>query len=106
MTSKDTETEPSAPAAAAEKQSKPKKRVDAAAASETAANAATATAPAKERIAKAMARVGLCSRREAEDWITAGRVSVNGTVLTTPAVTVGPSDRVVVDGATLISQIR
>lgn len=98
MTSKDTETEPSAPAAAAAKQSKPKKRADAAPASEAPAATAAAAAPAKERIAKAMARVGLCSRREAEDWIAAGRVSVNGTVLTTPAVTVGPADRVVVDG--------
>ena len=31
-----------------------------------------------ERIAKVMARVGLASRREAEAWIEAGRVSVNG----------------------------
>ncbi|MET1046824.1 MAG: S4 domain-containing protein, partial [Hyphomicrobium sp.] len=30
------------------------------------------------RIAKAMARAGLCSRREAERWIADGRVSVNG----------------------------
>ena len=31
-----------------------------------------------ERIAKVMARAGLCSRREAEAWIVAGRVAVNG----------------------------
>src|ERR1700742_1270859 len=31
-----------------------------------------------ERIAKVMARVGLCSRRDAEAWIAEGRVSVNG----------------------------
>lgn len=53
------------------------------------------------RIAKAMARAGLCSRREAERWIEAGRVSINGTKLTTPAVTVTPQDRVVVDGKPL-----
>ena len=53
------------------------------------------------RIAKAMARAGLCSRRDAERWIAEGRVSVNGTVLTTPAVTVGFADRVEVDGAPL-----
>ncbi len=51
-----------------------------------------------ERIARRMARAGLCSRREAERWIAAGRVSVNGSVLTTPAVTVGRGDKVVVDG--------
>lgn len=51
-----------------------------------------------ERIAKAMARAGLCSRREAETWIADGRVSVNGKVLDTPAVTVSAKDRIVVDG--------
>ena len=50
------------------------------------------------RIAKAVARAGLCSRREAERWIADGRVSVNGQVLTTPARDVGPGDRIVVDG--------
>lgn len=50
------------------------------------------------RIAKAMARAGLCSRRDAERWIADGRVSVNGKVLATPAVTVGPKDKIVVDG--------
>ena len=65
------------------------------------------TAPAKaaaesgERIAKIMARVGLCSRREAEAWIAEGRVTVNGKVLDTPAVTIGPKDRVSVDGKPL-----
>ncbi len=54
-----------------------------------------------ERIAKVMARAGLCSRREAEKWIAAGRVAVNGMVLTTPAVVVGPSDDVVVDNQPL-----
>ena len=31
-----------------------------------------------ERIARAIARAGLASRREAEEWIAAGRVAVNG----------------------------
>ncbi|MDR2902654.1 MAG: rRNA pseudouridine synthase [Lactobacillales bacterium] len=52
----------------------------------------------KERIAKVMADAGLCSRREAERWITAGRVSVNGQVLATPACVVGAADKIVVDG--------
>jgi 23S rRNA pseudouridine2605 synthase len=53
------------------------------------------------RIAKAMAQAGLCSRREAERWIEAGRVSVNGTVLSTPAVTVSDTDKILVDGKPL-----
>jgi 23S rRNA pseudouridine2605 synthase len=62
--------------------------------------------PAKDgpiRIAKALARAGLCSRREAERWIGEGRVSVNGTVLTSPARDVGPNDKVLVDGNPLPS---
>jgi len=58
-------------------------------------------APARERIAKRLARAGLCSRREAESWIAAGRISVNGKLLDTPAFTVGPEDRIEVDGAPL-----
>lgn len=54
-----------------------------------------------ERIAKRMARAGLCSRRDAEKWIEAGRVSVNGKKLTTPACVVGPDDRIEVDGTVL-----
>jgi 23S rRNA pseudouridine2605 synthase len=53
------------------------------------------------RIAKAMARAGLCSRREAERWIAQGRVNVNGKVLSTPAFEVGPKDKVLVDGKLL-----
>jgi 23S rRNA pseudouridine2605 synthase len=53
------------------------------------------------RIAKALARAGLCSRREAERWIAEGRVSVNGKVLMSPARDVGASDRILVDGKPL-----
>lgn len=53
------------------------------------------------RIAKAMARAGLCSRREAERWIEDGRVAVNGKILTTPACEVGPGDKIIVDGRPL-----
>ncbi len=53
------------------------------------------------RVAKALARAGLCSRREAERWIAEGRVAVNGETLRTPARDVSPSDRVVVDGKLL-----
>lgn len=55
----------------------------------------------KERIAKVMARAGLCSRRDAERWIAAGRVVVNGQTLDTPAFTVSDRDTVIVDGKTL-----
>lgn len=54
-----------------------------------------------ERIAKVMARAGLCSRRDAEVWIAAGRVSVNGKVLDSPAYNVQEGDKVTVDGRAL-----
>jgi 23S rRNA pseudouridine2605 synthase len=53
------------------------------------------------RIARALARAGLCSRRDAERWIAQGRVSVNGQVLSSPARDVGPKDRILVDGKPL-----
>jgi 23S rRNA pseudouridine2605 synthase len=59
-----------------------------------------------ERIAKVMARAGLASRREAEAWIAAGRVSVNGAVITSPALNVTPADRIVVDGTPLPQRER
>ncbi|WP_448188675.1 pseudouridine synthase [Azospirillum sp. sgz301742] len=51
-----------------------------------------------ERIAKRLARAGLCSRRDAERWIAEGRVAVNGKLLDSPAFVVKPGDDVVVDG--------
>jgi 23S rRNA pseudouridine2605 synthase len=54
-----------------------------------------------ERIAKVMARAGLCSRRDAEAWIANGRVSVNGKKLGSAAMNVGPKDIVLVDGKPL-----
>jgi len=59
-----------------------------------------------ERIAKVMARVGLCSRRDAEEWILAGRVSINNEVLKSPARDVLPTDTVEVDGAPLPTRER
>jgi 23S rRNA pseudouridine2605 synthase len=61
---------------------------------------------AGERIAKAMARAGLCSRREAEAWIAAGRVAVNGAVIASPALNVTAQDRVTVDGSPLPARER
>jgi 23S rRNA pseudouridine2605 synthase len=59
--------------------------------------------PAKEgeRIAKRLARAGLCSRRDAERWIAAGRVKVDGEVLATPAFVVTDKNRIEVDGKPL-----
>src|SRR6185437_488743 len=59
-----------------------------------------------ERIAKAIARAGLASRREAEEWIAAGRVAVNGAVITSPALNVTPGDRISVDGEPLPARER
>jgi len=50
-----------------------------------------------ERIAKVMARAGLCSRREAERWIGDGRVSVNGRTLDSAACVVTDKDEILVD---------
>jgi len=59
---------------------------------------AEATAEKGERIAKVLARTGLCSRRDAERWIAEGRVKVGGKVLTSPAVTVTAASDIRVDG--------
>ncbi len=54
-----------------------------------------------ERIARVIARAGLASRREAEDWIAAGRIAVNGVLIRTPALNVTGRDRITVDGEPL-----
>ena len=56
---------------------------------------------AAERIAKRIARAGICSRREAEARITEGRVSVNGKTVYSPALNVSPADKVIIDGKPL-----
>jgi len=53
---------------------------------------------APQRIAKVLARAGLCSRRDAERWIAEGRVAVDGKVLTSPAFTVTDASEIRVDG--------
>ena len=54
-----------------------------------------------ERIAKVIARAGICSRRDAEKLIAEGRVAVNGETISSPATKVGENDVVVVDGKPL-----
>jgi len=57
-----------------------------------------------DRLAKVMARSGLCSRRDAEAWIAEGRVSVNGKVVKTPAFNVTDRDKIAVDGKPLAAR--
>jgi 23S rRNA pseudouridine2605 synthase len=57
--------------------------------------------PPTDRISKVIARSGLCSRREAETYILQGRVSLNGKVLSSPAINVSESDKILVDGEPL-----
>src|SRR5947209_14781197 len=59
-----------------------------------------------ERVAKVIARAGLASRREAEAWIAAGRVAVNGKPISSPACKVTALDRIVVDGKALPARER
>nr|WP_236846751.1 MULTISPECIES: pseudouridine synthase [unclassified Bosea (in: a-proteobacteria)] len=59
-----------------------------------------------ERIAKVMARAGVASRRDSEALIAEGRVSVNGKVIESPALDVGPNDVVLVDGEPLPARER
>jgi 23S rRNA pseudouridine2605 synthase len=54
-----------------------------------------------ERIAKVLARAGLASRRDAEEMVTQGRVTVNGRVINSPALDVTTNDVVLVDGKPL-----
>jgi 23S rRNA pseudouridine2605 synthase len=59
-----------------------------------------------QRIAKVIARAGVCSRRDAEAWIAEGRVAVNGEVLKSPAFNVSETDDVRVDGKKLAAPER
>lgn len=59
-----------------------------------------------ERIAKIVARAGLCSRRDAEEWIVQGRVAVNGRVINSPALDITANDVVTIDGKPLPERER
>lgn len=68
------------------------------------AAARPARAPADpERLQKVLARAGLASRREAEAWIRAGRLTINGEPATL-GVRVGPHDEVRLDGRLVRAQ--
>jgi 23S rRNA pseudouridine2605 synthase len=57
-----------------------------------------------DRLAKVIARSGLCSRRDAEGWIKDGRVTVNGKKVLTPAFNVSDKDKIKVDGEPLAAR--
>mgnify|MGYP004674336635 CR=1 FL=1 len=50
-----------------------------------------------ERLAKFMARSGVCSRRDAEELIKQKRVTVNGEIIDTPAYNVEGTEKIVLD---------
>lgn len=59
----------------------------------------------KERLQKILSSRGLCSRRKAEEWITAGRVTVNGAVAALGDAADPETDEIRVDG-TLIPSMQ
>ncbi|MEX0350552.1 MAG: pseudouridine synthase [Paracoccaceae bacterium] len=58
----------------------------------------SSTPPPGDRIAKVLARAGIASRREAERMIEAGRITVNGKKIDSPALNVTAKDKITVDG--------
>ena len=61
----------------------------------------TEESPRGERIAKVIARAGVASRREAERWIEAGRVTLDGARVESPALNVDPDADIRIDGNSL-----
>src|SRR5579862_6739351 len=55
--------------------------------------------PEHPRLSKRMGELGLCSRREADRWITSGWVKVDGEVVNTLGVRVSPNARIEIDQA-------
>ena len=55
----------------------------------------------KQRLAKYMAHTGVCSRRQAEEYIAQKRVTVNGEIVDTPAFNVEGSEQILLDGEKL-----
>ena len=53
------------------------------------------------RIAKILSRRGVCSRREAEKLILQGKVTVNGTLISSPALNLKETDVIIVNGKTV-----
>lgn len=68
-------------------------------------NEQTEVNPQGERLQKVLAQAGIGSRREMEEWISAGRVTVNGTVATL-GIRVADGDKVQVDGRHIRLQLQ
>ncbi len=69
------------------------------------ADASSTPAPhSGERLAKVIARAGLCSRRDAEKWIADGRVNVDGKRVTSPVINVTGAEVILVDGEPLAAR--
>jgi pseudouridine synthase len=65
-----------------------------------------AVPPGRQRLQKVMARAGVASRRHAEEMIAAGRVAVNGEIVTEAGMLVDPTgDDIVVDGVSLETDV-
>ena len=60
--------------------------------------------PDDPRLSKRMGELGLCSRREADEWIAKGWVKVDGKVVDTLGVRVSPQARIEVDPAATAQQ--
>ena len=87
------------PVAAAAAEPAPTRRPDPSIASFDSRPSGLADQAVGERVAKALARAGVASRREVERYIAEGRVAVNGRVLESPAVKIDAGDVLTVDGA-------
>ena len=68
-------------------------------------NEQTEAGPQGERLQKVLAQAGIGSRREMEEWISAGRITVNGTVATL-GIRVTDGDKVQVDGRHIRLQLQ
>ncbi len=93
--------DPRPPGQAAKAKSPPQSRLETRAAIAAASGAEAEATGAGERVAKVLARAGVASRREVERLIAEGKVALNGETLATPAVNVGPRDRLTVEGKTV-----
>ncbi len=59
-----------------------------------------------ERLQKVIAQSGIASRRKAEELITAGKVKVNGTVITELGVKVSDKDQITVNNTILEKEVK
>lgn len=85
-------------ASAASTATKPQKKAPKPAEIEGKPSTTSTMMPGGERLAKRIARCGVCSRRAAEELIRNGAVMVDGSIVTTPAINVYPGSQIIVNG--------